>query len=640
MSEKKKFKTEVKQLLDLVANALYTNKDIFLRELVANAADAIDKARFESITNSNLAREWEITIEPDKNNGILTISDNGAGMTKAEVIANIGTIAKSGTKAFLEALEQKGGSRAPELIGQFGVGFYSAFMIADKVVLETKRSGSDEPALRWISDGVSSYTIEASDRSEPGTSVSLHLKPDATGYLEEWRIRDVVKKYSDFIEHPVKLISKNKKNDDESTGAIETINSMKAIWLRSPKDVSDEDHANFMAHLDPFGGEPLLKIHLSAEGATEFKALLYVPSNAPLDLFNADRNKKGLHLYIRRVFITDECEELLPPYLRFVRGVVDSSDLPLNVSRETLQDNPVLSKINRNLTRKVLAELAKLKENDKEKYAAFHKEFGKTLKEGLHFDFENRDKLLDLIMFETLNRPPEEMVTLKEYADSMPSSQKAIYYLAGDNREEMEKSPKLEILRANGNDVLLMTDPIDEWVVQAVPEYNGTRLQAIGEDGLELEGDTAKEMEEKAEKAGKAHGKLLKALSKSLNGEVAEVRFSRLLAESACCLVRSQNEMTPRMRRILEAMGQTPPPESKPILELNPSHPLLEKLESLPEKTIDKGDGKIAEVAESLYYLALIAEGSPLPDPAKFTSNVASLLARTLEEPDGKKGKD
>ena len=625
MSEKKKFKTEVKRLLELVTHSLYTNKDIFLRELVANAADAIDKARFESLTDSGQAREWEIVISPEKDRGTLSVSDNGAGMTKDEVVANIGTIAQSGTKAFLDALEKSGGADAPELIGQFGVGFYSAFMVADKVELETKRSGSDEPAVLWTSDGVSSYAIDESDRKEPGTTVTLHLKPDAKAYLEEWKIRDVVKKYSDFIEHPVKLATSGR-NEDQSEGKIETINSMKAIWLRPPAEVSDEDHKNFFAHLDPFGGDPALKVHFSAEGATEFKSLLYVPSSAPFDIFSADRNKKGLHLYIRRVFITDECDALLPDYLRFVKGVVDSSDLPLNVSRETLQDNPVIARINKNLTRKILAELAKLKEADREKYVEFHKEFGKILKEGLHSDYENRDRLIDLALFETMSKKPGEMVSIKEYADAMPSTQKAIYYILGDDPGELRKSPHLELFKANGNDVLLMTDPIDDWVVQAVREYKESKLQAVDKGTVDIDGDEAKKRAEAAEKATKKHHKLIDALKKALEDKAADVRFSPLLAESACRLTRDENDIAPRMRAVLKAMGQTLPPESKPTLELNPTHPLVEGLAAAAES-----GGDPAENAELLFDLALVAEGATPKDPVKFAERIASLMADKLK---------
>ena len=628
MPETKKFKTEVKKLLELVTHSLYTNKDIFVRELVANAADAIDKARFEALTNPDDARKWEIAIIPDKDRKILQITDNGAGMTKKEVVDNIGTIAQSGTKAFIDALEKKDADDAPDLIGQFGVGFYSAFMAADKVEIETKRSGSDEPAVKWTSDGVSSYTIEESDKKEPGTTVSLHLKPDALAYLEEWKIRDVVKKYSDFIEHPVKLATAAK-NDDQSEGKLETINSMKAIWLRSPGEVSDEDHANFFAHLDPFGGEPALKTHYSAEGATEFKSLLYAPSKAPFDLIGHDKGKKGLHLYIRRVFITDGCDALLPDYLRFVKGVVDSSDLPLNVSRETLQDNPVIAKINKNLTRKILAELAKLKKEDREKYSEFHKEFGHVLKEGLHSDFENRERLLDIVLFETMDKKPGEMVSIKEYADAMPASQKAIYYIIGETRGEIEKSPHLELFRKNGVDVLIMTDPIDEWVVQAVREYKDKKLQAIDKDEVEMEGDAAREMAEKAEEATKKHAKLIDSLKKHLEDKTDDVRFSKLLSESPCRLIRDPNELSPRMRSVVKAMGQTPPPESKPKLELNPTHPLVVKTAELAEKNPDAPEN--AEIAEILFDLALVAEGSPLRDPAKFASQIAELILLKLK---------
>lgn len=633
MTEVKKFKTEVQQLLNLVVHSLYSNKDIFLRELIANAADAIDKARFESLTNSDIAKDWEIRIDTNKDKNLLIISDNGTGMTKDEVIKNIGTIAKSGTKAFLAALEKNKEENSPELIGQFGVGFYSAFMVADKVSLETKKAGSDEPAVRWESEGQSSYSLEENDRKEQGTTITVHLNGDAKSYLEEWKIREIVKKYSDFIEHPVKMKITRKKDDESEEIVDQILNSQQAIWLRDPKDVTEEDHKNFFSHLDHFGGEPLMNIHYSAEGTTEFKALLYLPSKAPFDLFMPEQKKHGLHLYIKRVFITDECKELLPDYLRFVKGVVDSSDLPLNISREILQDNPGILKINKNIVRKILGELKNLNENDHEKFIAFYKEFGKTLKEGVHTDFQNKEKLQELLLFETMKSEPGTLVSLEEYSKTMPENQKEIYYVTGDSRTVLENSPHLELLREKGFDVFFMTDPIDEWVVQSLTQYNEKTLKAVGKGEIELDEESKKEIAEKTEKATKEHKSLIECIKKSLEDKIKDVRFSQRLTESACCLVSDVYDPSPNMERIFKAMNQNMP-QTKRILELNPDHPMINGLQALYDKS--SKDPKLTEYAEILFDQALLAEGSPIPDPLAFSKRVSELMVSSLQK-EGKK---
>ena len=634
MSETKKFKTEVQQLLSLMAHSLYSNKDIFLRELIANAADAIDRVRFESLTKPELAKEWEIRIKVDKDKALFVISDNGIGMTKDEVVKNIGTIAKSGTTAFMEALKKNKEENSPEFIGQFGVGFYSSFMVADKVTLETKRADSDEPGVRWESEGESSYTLEEADIKEPGTSITLHLKGDAKSYLEEWKIREIIKKYSDFIEFPVKMKVTKKEGDESEKSVDEILNSQQAIWLKAPKDVTEDDHKNFFSHLDHFGGEPLMNIHYSAEGTTEFKALLYLPSKAPFDLFTPDHRKHGLHLYIRRVFISDECKELLPDYLRFVRGVVDSNDLPLNVSREILQDNPEILKINKNIVRKVLGELKKLKENDHEKYLSFYKEFGRMLKEGMHTDFQNKEKIQELLMFETMKNEPEKLVSLAEYCKAMPEKQKEIYYITGENRTALENSPHLELIREKGYDVLFMIDPIDEWVVQSLTKYNDKQLKAVGKGEIELDEETKKKSEKKTKKAEKEHKSLIVALKKSLGDKVKDVRFSQRLTDSACCLVSDVYDPTPNMERIFKAMNQNMP-QTKRILELNPDHPLINALQSLYDKS--KKDPRLTEYADMLYDQALLAEGSPIPDPLAFSKRISELMVAGLSKEECKK---
>lgn len=634
MTETKKFKTEVQQLLNLMVHSLYSNKDIFLRELIANAADAIDKARFESLTNQDIAQEWEIRIDTDKDKGIISVSDNGIGMTKDEVVKNIGTIAKSGTKAFLAALEKNKEESSPDLIGQFGVGFYSSFMVADKVTLETKKAGSDEKGVRWESEGQSKYSLEEADIKKQGTTIQVHLKGDSKSYLEEWKIKEIVKKYSDFIEHPVKMKVTRKKDDESEETVDEILNSQQAIWLRDSNDITEEDHKNFFEHLDHFGGDPLMHIQYSAEGTTEFKALIYLPSKAPFDLFMPEQRKHGLHLYIKRVFITDECKELLPDYLRFVKGVVDSSDLPLNISREILQDNPEILKINKNIVKKILSELKKLFDTDYDKYLTFYKEFGKTLKEGMHTDFQNKEKMQDLLLFETMKNEPGKLISLQEYCKAMPEKQKDIYYIIGENRTALENSPHLEVLKDKGYDVIFMTDPIDEWVVQSLTQYEEKALKPVGKGEIELDEESKEESKKKTEKATKEHKSLIEAIKKSLEDKVKEVRFSQRLTESACCLVSDTYDPTPNMERILKAMNQEMP-QTKRILELNPDHPLVNGLQNLYDKS--KKDPKLGEYAEMLYDQALLAEGSPIPDPLAFAKRVSNLMVEGLPKTNKKK---
>ncbi|MCX6985418.1 MAG: molecular chaperone HtpG [Lentisphaerae bacterium] len=631
--ETRKFQTEVQELLNLVIHSLYSNKDIFLRELIANAADAIDKVSFESLTNPALKSDWEIRIEPDKEHGLLKISDNGIGMTRNELIENIGTIAKSGTREYLSSLKKTESKNIPELIGQFGVGFYSAFMVADKIEVITKRAGSDEKATIWISKGESSYTIDDADASEHGTSITLHLKPDCKTYLEEWKIREIVKKYSDFIEHPIKLVGIKKGKDESVSEEKPIIKSQKAIWLRPAGEITEEQYKQFYGHLSHFDADPLLHIHYSAEGTTEFKALLFIPSKAPFDLLSPEQHKKGLHLYIRRVFITDSCPDLLPEYLRFVKGVVDSSDLPLNISREMLQENPGILKINKNLVRKIIAELKSLFDKDREKYSSFFKDFGRYIKEGVHSDFQNRDKLLDLLLFETMNDPSGKTISLKEYVDKMPSEQKEIYYLTGDSRVLLENSPHLEFLKSKNFDVLFMTDPIDEWVVQSIPEYSGKKLKSAGKGEFDLDEKTKTEKEDKTKKALEEHKDLVGLLKKHLENDIREVRFSSRLTESACCLVSNEHDPSIQMERIFKAMNREMP-KMKRILELNPDHPLIESMQNFYNK--DPKDPKLAEFAELLYDQALLTEGIPLSDPLKFSKRVAMLMVGGINSEIGK----
>lgn len=624
MGETREFKTEVQQLLQLMIHSLYSNRDIFLRELVANAADALDKARFESLTDPASAREWKIVITPDKENKTLTISDNGIGMTREDVVENIGTIAKSGTKAFLKMLEEKGenNSDIPELIGQFGVGFYSAFMVASSVDLITKRG--DNPAVCWSSTGEGSYELSEADRTEIGTQIVLHLKEDAEIYLENWKISEIVHRYSDFIAYPV--VMPEKKIDDDKNETVEerTLNSQKAIWLRKPSEITDDEYKSFYAHLSNFGGTEYLKaIHMTAEGASEFKALLFLPKQAPFNLLMPDIQKKGLQLYIKRMFITDECKELLPDYLRFVCGVVDSSDLPLNVSREILQQNPLLGKIQTAVTGKVLSELKKLLENDRENYEKFFAEFGRIIKEGLHTDRANAEKLKDLVLYESMNSSEGKRITLKEYVDAMPESQKDIFYITGDKREAVASSPALEYFRSKGWDVLFMTDPIDEWVMQSMYQYAQKYFKSVVKGDFE-----DKELEDKVKSAQEKYAPVAEFMKKVLDDKVSEVRFSGRLTDSPCCLIVDGQALSPHMERLFRAMNQDVP-VSKRILELNGDHPVIS---ALSEKLAANADeAELTRYAKLLYDQALLLEGSPLTDPAAFAKEVVTLLGSVLK---------
>ena len=643
--EVRKFEAQTQKVLDLMIHSLYSNKDIFLRELVANSADAIDKVRFLALTNKDIAEDWEIRIDADKNKKTLKVIDNGVGMSRDELIKNVGTIAQSGTKAFLEAIEKKGDKDAPELIGQFGVGFYSAFMVSDDIIIETKKAGTDDQAIKWTSNGEGEYSIEDSDKSSQGTEITLHLKKDAEEYLDSWKVKDIIKKYSDFIEYPVKMKNsvKEPKKTDESEKTDEkkdieyidvekdeTLNSQKAIWLRPSNEIKDEEYNQFFQHLSHTADEPLKHIHYSAEGKTEFKALLYIPSKSPFNMFMQELRKKNLHLYIRRVFITDECPNLLPEYLRFIDGVVDSSDLPLNVSRENLQDNPVIDKIQKNIVKKIISTLKQIKEKTPEKYETFFKELGRFIKEGVHTDYTNKEKLQDLLLFETMNNKAGKLISLKDYVDSMPSEQREIYYIIGENRGMLENSPHLEIFRSKGFDVLYMTDPIDEFVAMGMFKYGEKTLKAVGKG--EIDFDTEEEKKQKKEKeeaAQKEYSSLLEFMQKKLDENVKEVRFSKRLTDSACCLVGEAYDQSPYMERIMKSMNQDIP-KTKRVLELNPDHPIVSSMRKLYE--MDQDNPKLVEFAELLYDQALLTEGSPIANPLEFSKRIANLMVLGLND--------
>jgi molecular chaperone HtpG len=635
----KQFQTEVQQLLDLVIHSLYSNRDIFLRELISNASDAIDKVRFESHSDESLLEgnsDWKIKLVPDKGAGTLTIRDNGIGMSMAEVEENIGTIARSGTKAFMQALKDKASTDNPELIGQFGVGFYASFMVADRVTLETRKGGSTE-GCRWESSGDGTYTIEECSRDQRGTEITLHLKDEFKTYLDEWKIRSIVKKYSDYIQYPVTMdITRTEKpkgvdgKEIEGAGEIEkteeqTLNSMKAIWTRPKSEVSEEEYNEFYKHVSHDYDDPFRTIHFSAEGTSEFKALIYLPSKKPFDMFMIDR-KKGLQLYVKRVFITDKCEELIPDYLRFVKGVVDSSDLPLNVSREILQEDVQIKRIQKGLVSKVLSTLAEVKEKSFDEYAGFWKEFGQVIKEGIHFDFANKEKLQDLVLFESTATEAGAFVSLKDYVARMPEGQKEIYFITGMSRDALEQSPHLEAFRAKGYEVLFMTDPVDEWVVQALTEYDEKPLKAVDRGDISLDSEEEKQVKEKKrEEAQKEFSDLISLIADRLKDKVKEVRFSNRLTDSACCLVAEEYGMNANMERIMKAMNQAVP-ESKRVLELNPDHPILKAMAGIHGQ--DKSAAALADYADLLYDQALLTEGSPIKDPLRFTRLVSDLMVK------------
>lgn len=611
--ETRTFQTEVRQLLDLVTHSLYSKKEIFLRELISNASDAIDRARFEALTRPDLQPPdgaWAIRLAVDEKARTLTVSDNGIGMNGADLDEHLGTIASSGTRRYLEALRGQEGKTPPELIGQFGVGFYSAFMVADRVTVVTRRAGEAD-GFRWESAGDGTYTVETAARETAGTDVILHLRDGQEEFLQEWRIQELVRRYSDYIAFPVLLNDK-------------TLNSQKAIWRKAKAEVKPEEYREFYGHISHAHEDPLHVIHYAAEGATEFRALLYVPAKIPYDLFlPASERASGIHLYVRNVYITDSCGEIVPPYLRFLRGVVDSSDVPLNISREMLQDHAVIRRIRKSLVGKVLGALAEMRDREADTYARFYDEFGPILKEGLAIDPENRDKLLDLLRFESVAEAGTK-ISLKTYTSRLPEGQKAIYYLVADSPDVARQSPLLEAFRARKLDVLLLTDPVDAWIESALDAYADHPFQAIHRGELELpppadKGETAPPPESKEALPG-----LREAIQKRLTDTVREVRISTRLTDSACCLVTEAGGLTPGVERMMRAMRQEPPP-AKRILEINPAHPAIRRLEALRQANAE--DPRLAEGAELLLGQAQLAEGTLPRDPARLARLVASLMA-------------
>jgi molecular chaperone HtpG len=608
------FQAEVQQVLSLVVSSLYTHPEVFLRELCSNASDALDKARFLQMTRKDVLEqvgEPRITITLNDDARTLTIDDNGIGMTRDEVVQNLGTIAKSGTIEFLKthAETAKNKQSALELIGQFGVGFYAAFMVASRVDVHTRSMLPDAAPVVWRSSGAGSFTVAPGQREQPGTEIVLHLKEDTREYTKAWRVQEIIRKYSDFVHFPIYVNG-------------EVANRSKALWAQPRGAVTEEQHAEFYRHLTN-GLEdetPLLTIHYSVDAPVQFHALLYVPSKAPLDIFQKDR--KGLRLYAKRVLIMEDCDKLLPPYLRFLRGVVDSEDLSLNVSREMLQENRTLSQIEQQLTKQVLKALKDLAETDEEKYLRFYRELGRVLKEGIALDWKNKDAVADLCRFESMKTEKGKMIRLKDYVAAMPDAQKEIFYVTGAGRGAVEQSPHLEAFRRRGFDVLFMTDPIDEWVVKSLGEFEKRRLKSIAHGDLDL-GDEPSEEKHEA-------GAAVLAVKKALGDRVKDVRISRRLTDSASVLVAAEGDPGANFERILRMVDQNAAEEHKRILELNPAHPIVKNLDALAVR--DAGSPKVAEWAELLFDQALLAEGV-LQEPAKLVKRIQALLTEvsTLE---------
>ena len=613
--ETMQFKTELEQLLHLITHSLYSHREVFLRELISNACDAIDKIRFQGLTNPDCLEDntdWKITLRADEEAGTLTLTDNGIGMSREDVIENLGTIAHSGTKAFLARAQEADLKENPELIGQFGVGFYASFMVAESVTVDTKAHGTE--AVRWSSNGTGNFTLDAIEKTDRGTTITLHLKEDAKEYLNEWTIRSTVKKFSDFLEHPVTLITTQKDEESEvEEEKEEQINSQKAIWLRPKNEITAEEYSEFYKHLSHDMNEPAETIHYNAEGAIEFKALLFIPEKRPFDLMMNHDPKAHLNLYVQRVFISNEFDNLLPGYLRFVKGVVDASDLPLNVSREILQENPQLEKIRNNLVSRILKTLAQIKEKDFEKFSGLHEEFGTLLKEGLQSDWSNKEKIADLLLFESTTKEPGEKTTLADYIENLTDDQEEILYLAGENRDQIANSPYLERYKAEGREVLLMTDPIDDFVMPQLMEFKGKKLKAVNK-GEQDDTDALKE-EEKTFEGFIGYAKEL------LNG-VKEVKLTTRLKDSAAVLVGEENTMSPHIEEMMRRMGQ-PVPETQSVLELNPEHPIVQKVQALHAAN----DSKAEALTHLLHDQAVLASGAKLKDPAAFTTRLNDLLS-------------
>ena len=621
------FQTEAKQLLHLMIHSLYSNKEIFLRELISNASDAIDKLRFAALADNSLLEgqgDYQIQVDVTKSDDLhtITISDNGIGMNRDEVIENLGTIAKSGTAAFLENLtgDQKKDS---QLIGQFGVGFYSAFIVAERVEVHTRKAGEDaDQGVLWESHGEAEFSIEPKAKESRGTSITLYLKSDSQDFADDWRVRSVIKKYSDHISVPVMMAkppappAEGEEPVEDAPVEYEAVNAATALWTRSRSDISEDEYKEFYKHVSHDFEDPLTWSHNKVEGKLEYTSLLYLPEKAPFDLWNRDANR-GLKLYVQRTFIMDEAEQFLPMYLRFVKGVVDSNDLSLNVSREILQQDPAVESMRSALTKRVLDMLAKLAKSDD--YAGFWKEFGQVLKEGPAEDMANKEKIAKLLRFSTTHTDKEEQdQSLEDYVSRLQDGQDKIYYVVAENFNTAKNSPHLEIFRKKGIEVLLLSDRVDDWLMNHLQDFDGKQFQDVARGALDLNLDSEEEKAEQ-EKLAKESEALVERLAKVLENQVAEVRATNRLTDSATCLVVGDHDMGAQMRRIMEAAGQ-PVPESKPILEINPVHPLVKMLDQ------ESDEDRFADLGNILFDQANLAEGGQLDDPAAYVSRLNKLL--------------
>ena len=611
---KYKFDTEINQLLDLMIHSLYSNKEIFLRELISNASDAIDKLKFLTISDEkfkDLSFEPRIEIEADKDKKMLIVRDNGIGMNKEDLVEHIGTIAKSGTKSFLSNLSGDA-KKDSSLIGQFGVGFYSAFMVAKKIEVITKKAG-DEKAYRWISSGNGEYEIEEVKKDNFGTEIVLHLKENEEEFLDDWTIERIVKKYSNHIPFPIYLLKEEEKDGKKEKKFVQ-INKASALWRLNKNEITKEEYIDFYKQLTGDSNDPLHWIHTNAEGTLEYSTLFYIPSVAPFDLFRVDY-EPGVKLYVKRVFITDDDKELMPTYLRFVRGIIDSEDLPLNVSREILQQNTILTKIKKSSVKKILNELKKMKEKDFDKYLKFYKLFGKVLKEGVYTDYENKDLILDLLLFKSTKG---ENVSFKEYKERMQEGQKAIYYITGEDEKLLKNSPLIESFKAKDIEVLILDEEVDAIIMPTVTEYDKTPVKSVSTSDIDEDEKDNKEQESKEVKP------VLEKLKEILKDEIKDVKVSSRLKESPACLVFDKNDPDFAMQEMLKQMGQTNLPKVKPILEINPEHEIVKKLSGKLEES------DIEDIAYILLDQAKLIEGMKIEDSNEFAKRINKILAKTL----------
>ncbi len=620
--ETRGFQSEVKQLLQLMIHSLYSNKEIFLRELISNASDAADKLRFKALSNPALYEgdgDLRVRVSFDADKGTITISDNGIGMTREQVIDHLGTIAKSGTKEFLTSLGQDQAKNS-QLIGQFGVGFYSAFIVADKVTVKTRAAGEDaDKAVLWESAGEGEYSVADIEKKSRGTDVILHLREDEKEFLNEWRLREIIGKYSDHIGLPVEMLTKEYDDEGKECGEKwEKINKSDALWTRSKNDVSDEEYKEFYKHLSHDFADPVTWAHNKVEGNQAYTSLLYVPAKAPWDLFNRE-HKHGLKLYVQRVFIMDDAEQFMPNYLRFMRGLIDSNDLPLNVSREILQDNKITAALRKALTKRSLQMLEKLAKDDAEKYLQFWKEFGLVLKEGLAEDFANKEIVAKLLRFaSTHNDSSEQTVSLEDYISRMKEGQKAIYYITADSYVAAKNSPHLELFNKKGIEVLLLSDRIDEWMLSYLTEFDGKQLQSITKADLDL-GDLADKESETQKQQDEAFGSFIERVKNLLGERVKTVRLTHNLTDTPAVVSTDNDQMTTQMAKLFAAAGQ-PVPEVKYTFELNPEHHLVKKVADIADET------EFADWVELLLEQAMLAERGSLENPAVFIKRINKLL--------------